>query len=110
MFDEIRITHATDLPDSFREALTAWRTEAARLVREYEVEWYAKTTSTHFTFHEKRYVILPEDVFDGETVRRFIANFSFGALEARFEVLQKCLDRDLRTLGATNIVHYGFLD
>jgi hypothetical protein len=110
MFNEILIDQATDLPESFYQALEAWKIEADEILHGDQIQWYAKLAHTTFEYGGKTYDIRPHHVFAPEVVAKYRKNYMDGVLEAGFEILQGTIRRDLEALGATNVQNYGFLD
>jgi hypothetical protein len=110
MIREIKISEATDLPEAFCEALERWKIKADEIMRETQIQWYARLASTTFKFNEKYYVIYPEHVFAPEIVKSWKDKYMDGVLDAGFELMQSSITDDLVKLGATNIRNFGFLD
>lgn len=106
MKDESRITDAKELPAEFFEALARWREEALEIWNSDRIEWYSKLVKTTFIYNGRSYVVIPEDVYP----ENFFAKYPEGSLHAGTEILQKTIEKDLISLGAENIKHYGFLD
>lgn len=104
--NEIRISKAVQLSQELTLSLEKWRIEAEKLLKNCEIQWYAKLASTTFDYDDKSYRVSPEDIFSKRTYN----DYQIGYLHAIFEVLQKDITRDLEELGAKNILNYGFLD
>lgn len=104
--NEIRISEAVQLPQELSLPLEKWRIVAEKLLKNSEVQWYAKLASTTFDFDDKLYRVSPEDIFSNQAFN----DYQIGYLHAVFEILQKTITRDLEELGAKNIRNYGFLD
>jgi hypothetical protein len=108
--DKIRISEAKQLPEAFMQALEKWREEADKILHSDRIRWYAKLTSTTFHYENVAYIVLPQDVYDPEVYQYYNEKCCLNVLEAGFEILQGMMSRDLKELGAENVLNWGFLD
>ena len=108
--DKIRVSEASQLPEAFMQALERWREEADKILHSDRIGWYAKLTSTTFIYKNVAYIVLPKDVYDPEVYQHYNEKCCLNVLEAGFEILQGMISRDLKELGAENVLNWGFLD
>ena len=108
--DYVRITKAEALPEALIEALERWRVRADEIIHSDQIQWYAKSAPTIFTFEGKLYEVVPKDVFSPEIVEKYTKIYLDNVLHAGFEILQGMIGDDLKALGATDIQHFGWLD
>ena len=89
------------LPIEMQELVDRWRIKKEAYRDQWGCAWPAKLVWTRFSYRGNQYYISPTmiglekgDCWD----------------EGFMEFLQPKIEADLEALGATNIVHYGFLD
>ena len=103
------LNEVDDLPEIFFEKLENWKELAKKELEEAagRVLYYSKNVATEFTLGNKRYRMLPSDIFpyDAETNKP-----EYGAISAYYEGLTLKIGRDLKEIGATDIRHFGDLD